>query len=781
MKKNRNKKITLLKSDNLSAKKIFFLIFIPFIILFWKLFFSPPASGDFISQFYTFGNFNKQYFLSHFNLPFWNPFIGCGSPNLDMGFGYNILYLLFVYMFPLDLGVGIGYALIVLMGGIFAYIFFNSLKLNKYTAIIGSIIYMLSGDMVSYLYPGHLGKPIVMAFIPLILFFINRGLSKEKYYYFIFAGAGMGFQYLAHPQIFYYSLIMISIYFGVEVLHIYKESNDKKRLIKDILFFAVMGITAGLITFNQLVEQYSYSKLTSRGTVVNPDEAWAFATSWSSHPLELLTFFVPSLFGLYDSTYIGWKPFVQTTDYFGMLTILLAVIGAVVYWKNRKIKFFVFFAFFSLLFGLGKFFPAYYKIFYNYVPLIKKFRVPVSIYLVTTFSIVFLAFYGLNALLERKKSLVVRNVFILFFIIYIAITLWVNSGSYLNVLANNLIARAHLDLTKVSIGRIHQHILTNIVPLVTTELFRLWVLLIVFAVVVYWFYIKKIKIKNFIIVVAIIIFIDLFFIDKKFIKTVPNYDLVAKKTDVINFLQEQYKTDKFRISPIPASINNESNKWQLYNIESAFVYNAIGLKRWDDALKNRWFGNLKLLGLMNVKYLVAKQRINHPDLKLVFSGTKFVYENKYFLPRIMLFDKYKVIKESKRILAYMGSNLFKPTNEIILEKEPVSDAFDKTGSSVKLSKWNYDEFEIKADIKNKSILFVSEVYYPKWRCYINNKEVKIYKADYLFRAVILPKGKYKVKFEFYNSYFYLISAIFHYLITLLILYLIIVKLKHKKI
>ena len=369
-------------------------------------------------------------------------------PNLDTGFGYNIFYLLFVYIFPLEYAAGIGYALITLLGGILAYIFFKSLKLNNWIALLSSIIFMISGDMVSYLYPGHLGKPLVLALLPLVWFFINKGFEKKKRYYFVFAGFFMGFQYFGHPQIFYYSLILTTLYFIIKTYIEFKE--NKKILIQSIVNYGIMGLFAVLISFNQLFSQYFYAKLTSRGKVINPIERWNFATSWSMHPIELLTYFVPSLLGLYDSTYLGWRPFVQTTDYIGFLTITIAVIGAVIFWRKKEIKFVAIFIFFTFLFGMGKHFECFYRLFYNYFPLIKKFRVPSSVYIITTFCITFLFIYGFNALLKFRENKEVKKkiniILAIFFIIIIALTIFINSETYNDILKNNLGQRINLRL-----------------------------------------------------------------------------------------------------------------------------------------------------------------------------------------------------------------------------------------------------------------------------------------------------------------------------------------------
>jgi len=43
---------------------------------------------------------------------------------------------------------------------------------------------------------------------------------------------------------------------------------------------------------------------------------------------------------------------------------------------------------------------------------------------------------------------------------------------------------------------------------------------------------------------------------------------------------------------------------------------------------------------------------------------------------------------------------------------------------------------------------LSDTYYPGWKVYIDKKPGKIYRADYILRAVYLEPGKHIVKFRY---------------------------------
>jgi uncharacterized membrane protein YfhO len=43
---------------------------------------------------------------------------------------------------------------------------------------------------------------------------------------------------------------------------------------------------------------------------------------------------------------------------------------------------------------------------------------------------------------------------------------------------------------------------------------------------------------------------------------------------------------------------------------------------------------------------------------------------------------------------------------------------------------------------------MSDAYYPGWRVWVDDVETKLLRADYAFRAVAIPSGEHRVRFEF---------------------------------
>jgi len=769
------------------------------LVLFYRVFFLPASSADVISQGYPFGKYRINYFLKHFTLPLWFPYINGGVPELDVGLPFSISRVLTLLVFAFSpTYYGISYLITIILSGIFCFIYLKSKKIDDYAAFLASMIYMLSGGMISYFHPGHL-KASLMALFPLILYLTDRGFELKKMIYFPLAGFLLGVCYMRHPQIFYYFGILFGFYY---LNHIYfLAKNDKENRLKiifnTVLWGVLLLVTLVAVASPTLFHQYFYVKFTSRGTLKSEVEMWNFATSWSHHPLELLTFFIPSLFGLYDSTYLGWKPFVQTTDYIGIITIFLMIIGIVVYWKKRHTKFFFISLIILLVFGFGKYFEIFYRIFVNYVPLIKKFRVPPSTYLIAALIIIYFAFWGLIAVFKAREDLEIKDkikkVIVGMIVLLIIVSFWTYTDSYKSILMNNISPKnqGSDNSFKRQIAQIVQkngwqqaeyamsRVADQTINLAKKDLARMWLWVGLFLILYYFFVNGKIKKKTFYVLLTIIIFLDLYIVDKKFIQYTDNYDIVSKETSVIRFLKKD--KEKFRILPFLSS--HEANKWCIYKLESITGYHAAGIKIYEDIMKSGLLNNLSFVGLFNGKYIISQRLLNIPDLEEVFRDPvtqRIVYKNNKFLPRFFLADQYKVVENPEEVLNMLQRNEVDLSRTLILEDKPKLEKnvrLSLKDNEVTINQWHNDKIELKCKINNPCFLFLSEIYFPKWRAYIDKKEVKVYKTDYLFRSVFLDKGEYNLIFKYYNNGSYLITTLLHYVLSIIGIILIVCVIK----
>jgi uncharacterized membrane protein YfhO len=91
-------------------------------------------------------------------------------------------------------------------------------------------------------------------------------------------------------------------------------------------------------------------------------------------------------------------------------------------------------------------------------------------------------------------------------------------------------------------------------------------------------------------------------------------------------------------------------------------------------------------------------------------------------------------------------------NKMHLSSQPF---FDRSGSVKKIDiekKVNYfaaaSGLGLEADIKNPSLLVISDLYYPGWKAFLDGQDWPVFRCDCLFRAVLVPAGKHQLLFEY---------------------------------
>lgn len=726
----------------------------------------PLASPDSISQAYPVYAYNRSRFLDLKPLPFWYPHISGGTPYIE-GMHFNHLFDLFVYLTPsIPLGIGYRAMLFVLLSGILAYLFLKDTGFGRSTAFVLGAAYMLSGCSVTYTTIGHYGKVVNMAFLPLAFLLLERGLRRRQFLWFLLAGLPMGFMFKGHPQIFYYNMLIVTAWFAFRILSTAFREKSLKPVLLPALGYGLTAVAAMLVAIDNLWGQLSFVRFTSRAAETDPLSRWQFATSWSMHPWELLGYILPQVFGLKDDTYLGWRPFVSTMEYAGLPVLFLSVYGVLRRWKDPLVRFLTVTTVLAALHGFGSFFGPYFRLFYNYLPMIKSFRVPSSVYIPVTFLLLWLAAFGLQDLLTASEDTADRKKRILYLalafpLVALLMTAFVNSGFHTDLLKSNLASRLDIPALVGQYGQARVDAFINqtamaVKAVAKSGLPHLWFVSLAAAGLLLLLRSGRLKTATFVTMLFVLTSADLALIGRKFVQTVESYDMVSRPDDVVRFLQAD-KSEKFRLIPFPPQIDNEANKWSFFGLESAFGYNPVGLQVYDDIQKAGLLFDLRFLGLFNVKYLLSRQPLgDDPRVTLVHKGSKFVYRNNLFLPRITWPERVLVIADPKERLAYLRSPAFDPPKETVLAEHPGIDPPTKAPPpAAEVLEWSEDRIRLRVSTPVPRILRLSEVYFPRWEAFVDGQAVKILQADHLFRAVVVPAGEHELVLRYRNDGTYL--------------------------
>jgi hypothetical protein len=174
-----------------------------------------------------------------------------------------------------------------------------------------------------------------------------------------------------------------------------------------------------------------------------------------------------------------------------------------------------------------------------------------------------------------------------------------------------------------------------------------------------------------------------------------------------------------------------------------------------------------LLRMMNVKYLISSFPIDDSAINKIWSEKVgkcavpvAVYELADYWPRYYLIDHYKLATGTDNIFSSIVSEIISGDGKpmAILEENLPLSFFDLAISGNRASfkelkaEIGYDTMTFNIDTLSNKLLVIGNAWLPGWRAYINGRPIKIYRANYVYMAIPVPVGKYKVTLKYENSF-----------------------------
>jgi hypothetical protein len=147
------------------------------------------------------------------------------------------------------------------------------------------------------------------------------------------------------------------------------------------------------------------------------------------------------------------------------------------------------------------------------------------------------------------------------------------------------------------------------------------------------------------------------------------------------------------------------------------------------------------MDLLNVKYEIA-----HAERLLGLRDT--CLPRAFIVPGSLLLCK-------NQVLDFLATADFAPQETILFEKEdfrtePSLLSYDRSAASgqVEITDYRPDRIRLTADTNQPAYLFLSEIYYPGWKAFIDGQPTRILRGNYLFRVLEVPEGRHQVRLEF---------------------------------
>lgn len=735
--------------------------------------------------------------------PGWNPYIFGGMPSFGSMSFLPYVYPVGALLRPLAGVMPTSTWLLIhtLLTGIGTYLVLRDRKVSWVASMAGALAFMWTPHLVAFGANGHGSQACAVAYIPFAILLWERVRRGDRLLlYAALLAIVFGFSMLrAHLQISYYTYLLVGmhlVYFGAwRFVDAVRGRTPKfsalpagwmKRLTPGnryssgaasvefgwlaliLVAVVVASLALSAVLYLPIDDYAQYSK---RGSSATGGVDYDYATAWSMHPSELLTFVIPFASGFGKDLYFGKLPFTDYPNYLGAVVFLIGAMTLVLR-RNRYTGFLWSVWLFCVLVAFGKHVPLVYNALFEYMPYFDKFRIPVMILILQQFVAAVLFGMGIDSLLRvsdkvGKKGAVIAAgaATVVFAMIVFSQSFWVNE------FADSIAASIKTGRTmqeKSMVARVAGGFLFR-------DLIRISILFVLAGGAAFLYYIRKLPAWGLAGLLLILAGADLYTVNQKIIfpdkfRDIPQYRVVqpasafddARRSDgLIEFLQAD--KDYYRVFPmdspqVPFSKLYMTNRFMQFGISSLGGYHPAKLALYEEfiegfasALAN---GQFHMADFMNVKYFVtATQLPSHPRFELVWRGQnfeglpRFVYQNSGWMPRVFAVDRHQVVA-SNQVLPYLASGQVDTRAIAVVEEEPDVVGVSAEGATAEIIAFGLNEIRIKASAPQDCFLVLSEAYYPDWRVTIDGQEAKLLKTNHFVRGVGLPAGEHEVVFYY---------------------------------
>lgn len=254
---------------------------------------------------------------------------------------------------------------------------------------------------------------------------------------------------------------------------------------------------------------------------------------------------------------------------------------------------------------------------------------------------------------------------------------------------------------------------------------------------------------------------DLFRFGWKFTPFTP-IEYFFPSTRAIEFLQSQQKP--FRVMSMDNRIL-PPNVGAYYGIESIEGYDPLYDGRYEEfiAALNRREPNIALpfgfnriittstidsplIALLNVKYILSLDTMKDSRLELVYQeGQTKIYWYKKALPRIYPVESIIYADSKQHVLDVLYSPVFDQTRQAVVE-EAILMPKSPIHTTDKIDIVTYGSLEIRtiSSFTDDHFVVIANMYDPGWKASVDSISTPIYRTNYLFQGIHVPKGDHTI-------------------------------------
>ncbi len=708
-------------------------------------------------------------------IPLWNPYNSYGAPFLAdiqtcVFYPFSLLLYLPDFRWAFNFYILVHLAL----AGAFCCAWMRECDASHEASFLAGIAYCLGGYVMSAI--SVTISLATLVYFPLALLTLKRSLVSHSFFWKAMAALLLLVQYLGgDPAVFFATLVVLTLFI------IYKtilESVVRRTLfLKYALDYLKIIVTfLGLSAFHTLL--FFEFLCHSNRALLGYDQV----TMWSVQYNDLVSIFFPyfSDLSLAFMSYWERQSWLENA-YAGITVMLLACAALKGVRENRRIGYHVLLALFGIALCLGRF-CLLYTILYQGFPFFRFIRYPVRFLFLFHFAVACLAGFGLDVILSHRgkqgKPFLSRSAACaLASLILILLLLVILTMIYSQEIEQITLEKAAHFLSGWMKKDMATPTVIDLVVPVLANLKRTTILLCLFlmGVLAAWHFKPK---KGLLLI---------------FFMLLVTVDLVEANVIEIRLSEELFKNtgkniakvleDKtlFRVLASPESVKLQyeppgeatleltmhslmetltPNLLLPYQVSDVSGYDSIFLRESIEINSER--RNLKnptrqrFFDMLNIKYVVSpKEKIGGNYHLAQKSHPANLFINGRVLPRAFLVPNVTVVQDRKDILKKLIAEDYDPEKLIYLEEEPPSPkdptlSVGESGSQNKVlvNEYSPNRVRMKLYSSHSQWLFFSDMHYPGWKAILDGREVKIFRANYTFRAIRVPTGPHTVEWKY---------------------------------
>jgi len=644
-------------------------------------------------------------------LPLWIPHIYCGMPLLaasQVTPFYPVDLVLMLTGAPVNMVFNWDLLIHLMAAQVFSYLLFKRLFGRGPAAVFGAV-WFWNVFFLNSISTGDALNIRGMLLAPVVFYFVEAGMGEEgRPRDFLFGALALSMQLLCGGlQNTFYTMAAVGAY---AVFRLVCRAREGEEVLRPVLGFAGM-IAAGMaISGVQLLPAWEYSQLSVRST------GFEWYKVWAIEPYQLIGYVMPMFEG--RGTEHG---------YFGLAPLVLAAF-ALSFWRSPRKYFFLALGALAIVYSFGG--HTTISSFIAGLPLVRDFRGPFRGAIFFNFSVFALAAGAVAGMSKASESGAGKR----------ALPAFAVTGILL--IAGFVVTAA---CARRYPGFDAGVVLASAVFLALS----------IVAVCVLVF--SRFKAHAAGALVALLL-VDLALNYGGLYSPARVSDLFRKDPGVAS-LEEGVRVASSRIAVYDTA---HTNYFGLFGIESATGHHPFPTTRYSMFLPLLKRPHVASLAGVD-RYVVYARDGQHRPHDPPVNGAEEVSISEApipALPRAFLVNRYRALPTAE-VLDAVRDRRFRPESEVILERQPPrfepSEDVSAPGSAVVVSR-RANEVAIETESDHGSILVLTESYYPGWKAEIDGSPAEILRANYVFRAVVVPEGNHEVVFRFRPASF-IIGAI----------------------